>query len=110
MLTHIISLITEFIIHTINTLGYPGVALLMAIESAAIPLPSEVIMPFSGFLAASGHFNLIGLAFAGAIGSTIGSFVTYYLGFYGGSVLVKKYEQWVHVSEGELGFTEKFFK
>lgn len=110
MLTDLIAYITNFIISTIDHLGYPGVALLMAIESAAIPLPSEIIMPFAGFLVGSGRFSLIGLAFAGAIGSTIGSLVTYYIGFYGGRRLIAKYEHLVFASEGEVSFTEKFFK
>ncbi len=62
----ILAAITNFIIHTISALGYTGVALLMAIESAAIPLPSEVIMPFSGFLVSKGRFTLNGIALAGA--------------------------------------------
>jgi membrane protein DedA with SNARE-associated domain len=109
MLHQIIVAITTWITHVISALGYPGVGLLMAIESAAIPLPSEVIMPFAGFSAASGHFNLLGLALAGAIGSTIGSLVTYYIGYHGGRIWMQKYERVLHVSEGELGFTEKFF-
>ncbi len=109
MLTNILVALTQFITSTISHLGYFGVACLMAIESAAIPLPSEVIMPFAGFLVVSGRFGLFGLALAGAIGSTIGSFITYYLGYHGGIRLIKKYEHYVHVSEGELGITEKFF-
>lgn len=109
MIHQIITGITTWITHVIAAMGYPGVAFLMAIESAAIPLPSEVIMPFSGFLAATGQFNIWLLAFAGAIGSTIGSAVTYYIGYHGGQMLAKRYEQIVHVSAGELGFTEKFF-
>ena len=109
MLTNILIALTDFITHTISHLGYFGVACLMAIESAAIPLPSEVIMPFAGFLVDSGRFSLLSLALAGAIGSTVGSFVTYYLGYHGGVRLIKKYEHYVHVSEGELGITEKFF-
>ena len=81
MITDLIYAISNFITSTIDHMGYPGVALLMAIESAAIPLPSEIIMPFSGFLVASGRFSLFGLGLAGAIGSTIGSLVTYYIGY-----------------------------
>jgi len=110
MITNLLIWISHFVTSTIDHLGYAGVVLLMAIESAAIPLPSEIIMPFSGFLVASGRFSLFGLGLAGAIGSTIGSFITYYLGFHGGALLIKKYEQLVHVSAGELSITERFFK
>ena len=78
----------------------------MAIESAAIPLPSEVIMPFAGFLVEGGRFSLIGLAFAGAIGSTIGSLVTYYIGYYGGRRLIARYEHLVLASEGETVYLQ----
>ena len=81
MIENILAAVTHFITQTISALGYTGVVLLMAIESAAIPLPSEIIMPFAGFLALAGRFNLLALALAGAIGSTFGSWVTYGLGF-----------------------------
>ena len=110
MIHNLIITITTWITHVIGALGYPGVVLLMAIESAAIPLPSEVIMPFAGFLASSGRFSLFWLSIAGATGSTIGSFVTYYIGYHGGKAWAKRYESALHVSEEELGFTEKFFK
>jgi membrane protein DedA with SNARE-associated domain len=110
MITDIIFAVTTWITHVISSMGYTGVALLMAIESAAIPLPSEIIMPFAGFLVESGRFSLWGLALAGAIGSTVGSYATYYLGFYGGRKLIQKYGHWIHISETELAWTEKFFE
>jgi membrane protein DedA with SNARE-associated domain len=109
MIGTLLSQITDFVTHTINALGYAGVGLLMAIESAAIPLPSEVIMPFSGFLAAAGRFNLFGLALAGAIGSVIGSIVTYGLGYFGGRPLVERYGKYVLVTHHDLDLAEKFF-
>ncbi|MEO8065911.1 MAG: DedA family protein [Candidatus Doudnabacteria bacterium] len=102
--------ISGFITHTIDILGYGGVVLLMAIESAAIPLPSEIIMPFAGFLVLGGRFSLIGLGIAGGIGSVIGSSITYFLGYYGGRPLIARYGHLVFLSERELEFTEKFFK
>ncbi len=109
MIHTLIIAITTWVTHVVEALGYPGVALLMAIESAAIPLPSEVIMPFAGFLAASGEFNLWTLALAGAIGSTVGSYLTYYLGYHGGRRLIAKYGHWVFLSDEDLDLTEKFF-
>lgn len=109
MITDLILAVTNFIIHTINALGYSGVVLLMAIESAAIPLPSEIIMPFSGFLVEGGRFSLFGLAIAGAIGSVIGSLITYYIGYYGGRPLVEKYGKYVLISPYDLELSERFF-
>ncbi|MBI2355919.1 MAG: DedA family protein [Candidatus Doudnabacteria bacterium] len=110
MFTDLILAITNFIISTIDQLGYTGVAFLMAIESAAIPLPSEVIMPFSGFLVEAGRFTLFGLAVAGAVGSVVGSVATYALGYYGGRPLILKYGRYVLISENDLKLTEKFFQ
>ena len=109
MITNIILFLTDFIVRTIDALGYFGVAILMAIESAAIPLPSEIIMPFSGFLVESGRFSLFGLAMAGAVGSVVGSLVTYYIGYYGGRPLVEKYGKYVLISHHDLELTERFF-
>jgi membrane protein DedA with SNARE-associated domain len=109
MITDILVAISHFITSTIDHMGYAGVALLMAIESAAIPLPSEVIMPFAGFLVESGRFSLWALGLAGAVGSTIGSLITYYIGYYGGRRLIAKYEHIVLVSQEDLDLTEKFF-
>ena len=110
MFTDIILTLTNFITQTISNLGYTGVALLMAIESAAIPLPSEIIMPFSGFLVEGGRFTLLGLALAGAVGSVIGSMVTYALGYYGGRPLILKYGRYVLIFSHDLELTEKFFQ
>ena len=109
MLGSILSAITTFIISTISLLGYSGVALLMAIESAAIPLPSEVIMPFAGFLVTEGRFTLFLAALAGAVGSVLGSWVTYWLGRYGGRPLVQKYGKYILISEHDLNLADKFF-
>src|ERR1700682_3182150 len=73
-----------FISSVISTTGYGGIVLLMAIESACIPLPSELIMPFAGYLVYSGTFKLLWVATAGAIGCNLGSLVAYEIGCYGG--------------------------
>lgn len=106
----LIAAVTNFIISTISQLGYSGVAVLMAIESAAIPLPSEIIMPFAGFLVGSGRFSLVGLGLAGAVGSTIGSLATYALGFYGGRPLIRKFGRLAWLSEKDLSLAENFFQ
>ncbi len=106
------SLITKlglFVISVISTLGYFGVVMLMAIESACIPLPSEVIMPFSGYLVHTGQFNLWLLAFMGALGCNVGSLVAYEIGYYGGRPLVERYGSYVLLSQHELEWTDRFF-
>jgi membrane protein DedA with SNARE-associated domain len=83
--------VSAFIVYVIGHMGYPGVMLLMGIESACIPLPSEVIMPFSGYLVAAGRFTVLGLGLAGAIGCVLGSIPAYYLGKFGGRHFIEKH-------------------
>ncbi len=84
MIEKIISTLAGFIIAVISKTGYLGVLLLMGIESACIPLPSEIIMPFAGYLVYNGQFNLFLAATAGAIGCNVGSVIAYEIGHYGG--------------------------
>ncbi len=109
MLSELITIVTNFIMQVISGAGYFGVGLLMAIESAAIPLPSEIIMPFAGFLAGQGQFTLIGLAIAGGIGSAVGSAITYGVGRYGGRPFLEKYGKYLLISEHDLASSDKFF-
>jgi len=109
MLEQIISVLTNFIIHTISSMGYSGVAVLMAIESACIPLPSEIIAPFAGFVAYQGKFTLWGIALAGGVGSMLGSWLTYEIGKYGGRPFVEKYGKWVLISRHDLDIADRFF-
>ncbi|MBI3485705.1 DedA family protein [Candidatus Daviesbacteria bacterium] len=103
--------IAQWIIHVISTLGYPGIVLTMAIESALIPLPSEIIMPFSGFLVSTGQFNIHLAAISGAVGNLIGSLIAYAIGFWGQEAVVRKfiknYGKWILVTEKELDMAEK---
>src|SRR5205814_4796251 len=101
MIGRIIEILSAFIVATISTLGYPGVMLLMAIESACIPLPSELIMPYAGFLVHAGRFNLWLAALAGAIGCNLGSVVAYEIGYYGGRPLVQRFGRIIWLSQHE---------
>ncbi len=105
ILTFLVPWITAIISH----IGYPGVALLMAIESACIPLPSEIIMPFAGYLVYTGRFSLFWVATAGAIGCNLGSAVAYWIGAYGGRPLVEKYGSYILLDRRDLDRTTKFF-
>ncbi|MDX6459937.1 MAG: hypothetical protein QOE55_3634, partial [Acidobacteriaceae bacterium] len=84
MTEKIIGVLAHFIIAVISATGYLGIALLMGIESACIPLPSEIIMPFSGYLVYTGKFQLWWVATAGALGCNLGSALAYWVGAHGG--------------------------
>lgn len=100
---------TNLIIHIISTLGYAGVGFLMAMQTVAVPIPSEVILPFAGFLAGMGRFNIFIIAIVGGIGSCMGSSLAYYIGDFGGRPLVEKYGKYILISHKDLNLTEKFF-
>src|SRR5215813_1617732 len=110
MLEKIIAALAGFIIAVISKTGYLGVVLLMAIESACIPLPSEIIMPFAGYLVYTGRFNLFWAATAGAIGCNLGSVIAYEIGCYGGRPLVEKYGRYIWLSRHDLDLAERFFE
>ena len=109
MIDHLLSLIVAWIVGVISATGYLGVLVLMAIESACTPLPSEVIMPFAGYLVSIGQFTLIGAATAGALGCNIGSTIAYYVADWGGRPAVERWGHYVLFGKEELERTEKFF-
>jgi membrane protein DedA with SNARE-associated domain len=110
MIEKLIALLSAFIIACISTLGYAGVILMMAIESACIPLPSEVIMPFSGYLVFAGRFGLQEVAIAGAVGCLLGSYAAYYVGASGGRWFLLRYGKWVLIAPHEIDIAERFFE
>jgi membrane protein DedA with SNARE-associated domain len=109
MIGKLLAAIAASIIGIISSLGYGGIALLMAIESACIPLPSEVIMPFSGYLVFRGELAFWGVAFAGAVGCVIGSLVAYGVGARGGRPLVERYGRYLLVSPHDLELADRWF-
>ena len=110
MVTSIIATISGWIIGVISHLGYGGIVLLMAIESANIPLPSEIIMPFSGYLVSIGQFNLWWAAFFGAVGCVLGGSFSYWLGMVGGRPLIEKYGKYILISHHDLDYADGWFK
>lgn len=105
----ILAALAAFIIWLISRGGYWGIAAAMAIESACIPLPSEIIMPFSGYLVATGQFTLWGTALAGAIGCVVGSLVAYSVGKYGGREIVWRYGKYVLISHHDVALADRWF-
>lgn len=110
MIDRLLSYISSFVVVSISTLGYGGVILMMAVESACIPLPSEVIMPFSGYLVATGRFSLNMVAIAGAFGCLLGSYVAYYVGANGGRWVLERYGRYVLIAPHELEIADRFFE
>ena len=109
MIAKIIEILSGLIVATISALGYPGVVLMMGIESACIPLPSEIIMPFSGYLVYTGRFGLWEVAAAGAVGCVVGSLVAYWVGMYGGRPVIEKYGRYVLISLHDLDIADRWF-
>lgn len=109
MLEKLIAFIATWIMGVIATMGYGGIVLLMAIESACIPLPSEIIMPFAGFLVYKGEMTLWLVALAGAIGCVVGSIPAYYVGMFGGRPLAEKYGKYILLSKQDLDLADRLF-
>ena len=105
MIGHLAAWITA----AISGAGYGGVAALMALESACIPLPSEIIMPFAGYLVSTGRFSLWAVALAGAIGCNLGSTLAYWVGAAGGRPLIERWGRWVLLDAADLRAAEWFF-
>ncbi len=109
MIERILTALAGVITAVIAGGGYPGLALLMAIESACVPLPSEIIMPFAGYLVSTGRFSLVLAATAGALGCNIGSLVGYEIGKRGGRPLAMRYGRWLLIGPDELDRADAFF-
>lgn len=110
MITTIVDFLANIVIAVIGFIGYPGVFFLMLVESCGIPMPSEVIMPFSGFLVSEGKMNLWLVAFLGALGNLAGSLLAYYIGLKGGRPFAEKYGKYVLISKHDLDLADTWFK
>jgi len=109
MIGNILAWLAGLVIKVISGSGYLGIAGLMTLESACIPIPSEIIMPFAGHLVTTGRFSLFWVIILGAIGNLIGSIVAYAIGFYGGRRVVEKYGKYILVGSEELDRADRFF-
>lgn len=101
--------LTSYITTFIQTVGYPGLAAMMALEAIIAPIPSELIVPFSGFLISDGTFTWIGVLIATTIGSLSGAYFLYALAKYGGRPLIAKWGYLVLVKPEDIAKTEEFF-
>ena len=109
IITLVLVPLSRLIIWIISSLGYSGIVLAMAIESACIPLPSEVIMPFAGYLVSQGRFSLWGISVAGAAGCMLGSAVAYAVGVFGGREFILRYGRYVLISPKEVAWADRWF-
>ena len=110
VLFEILKPLVDFVTSIISSLGYPGVIFLMILDSAMIPIPSEIILVFSGYLVSTGTFEPIGLILAGSLGNVIGSIITYYVGLKFGRLFVLRFGKYFFIKEHHLEYTEKMFE
>lgn len=99
----------QWLVETIGTLGYPGIFLLMAVESSVIPFPSEVVMPPAGYLVSQGKMNPWLVVLAGGLGSLAGAYANYYGARYLGRPLLLQYGRFIGLAEAKLERAEHFF-
>lgn len=109
ILSSFFELVVEKTVAFISSLGYLGIAAGMFIESANIPLPSEVILPFGGFLVSTGRLDFFWAALAGTAGGTAGSIFSYFLGYWGGRPFLQRYGRYVGISGHHLALAEEWF-
>jgi len=110
IISQTLALIGGLAVSITQALGYPGVVFLMALESMVVPLPSELVLPFAGYLAAAGQFNFWLVWIASVIGSLIGSLISYWMGSYGGERFVRKFGKYCLLDEADLDWTENWFR
>jgi len=110
MVSIILATISGLILLVIEKTGYLGVAVLMTLESAGVPIPSEIVMPFSGYLVSAGRFSIWLIAFYATLGNVLGSLALYLIGCYGGRRFVVKYGRYFLISEKEINLADEWFK
>ena len=100
----------EWLLTTIGALGYPGIFLLMAMESSVIPIPSELVMQPAGYLAQQGQMNMLVAILCGTAGSLAGAYANYFAAHYLGRPLLLKYGKYVWITEKKFAKVERFFR
>lgn len=113
-MTCFLASLSSFATTIISTLGYPGLVAIMVLENVFPPIPSEVVLPFAGYLSSLGKFNFWLVVLSGMIGSVGGAEILYALGFYGNERvvrrLIRRFGRWVLITEDDLGKAEGWFK
>lgn len=106
----VFAILIDYITALISALGYPGVFVLMTLESILFPVPSEAVMPFAGFLVTAGRFEFWAVAIVSAFGSLLGSLISYAIGYYGATPVVHKYGHFLLIEKKHLTWVNKFFR
>ena len=102
--------ILEFITSLISSWGYAGIFVTMTLESALIPIPSEIVLPFAGFLASTGEMNIWIVVLVSTLANLAGSIIAYYIGKHLGRPFVEKYGKYLLLNTGHLQLIENWFK
>ncbi len=105
----ILEWLSSIIISVIEASSYAGIFVLMALESANIPIPSEIIMPFAGYLVFAGKLDFLWVVFWGALGNLAGSLASYYLGYFGGWRALQKYGKFLFIASRDLDMADTWF-
>lgn len=105
----ITEVLSMFVVHIIETLGYFGVFIMMTLESACIPFPSEVIMSFAGFVVQEGQLSFLGIVVIGTLGNLVGSLIAYFVGLKGGRPILEKYGKYILITEDKLDLADDIF-
>jgi membrane protein DedA with SNARE-associated domain len=93
----------------VETVGYPGLFLLVMIESTVVPVPSEIVLPFAGWLAADGKMSLVLVLVINSAAALVGSSLSYWFGAAGGKKLLLKYGKYIFLTPADIERTERFF-
>jgi membrane protein DedA with SNARE-associated domain len=106
----VLATVVHWLTETIFALGYPGIVVLMAIESSFFPFPSEVVLPPAGYLAAQGRMNVYMAIGSGLVGSLIGALVNYYVAVLVGRPFLHRYHRFFLMRESSLERAEEYFR
>ncbi len=109
-MSSVIAAVKDFAVHTVQTLGYPGISLMMGLNAMCIPIPSEAIMPTGGILAEQGRMSFVGVVASGLVGSTVGHWSAYWIGSKLGKDGLLKYGKYIFFRESELTHAEVWFQ
>ncbi len=106
----LVEFFSETVIHLIESLGFWGIFLGMTIESTCIPLPSEIIMTFAGYVVYEGKMAFWGVVLVGTLGNLVGSLIAYYIGWWGGRPLLEKYGKYILITPNKLNLADEWFE
>lgn len=109
-MTGIVEYVSNTAIYLIESLGYWGIFIGMTLESACIPIPSEIIMPFAGYVVYEGEMTLFGITLVGAFGNLVGSWIAYFVGWKEGRPLLEKYGKYILITHSKLQLADEWFE